>query len=85
MLKILTWTINLIQWGEMLGCKLLHYIYGCKIYHIDNNNNFLCVNGYTYHVMELLVYKTWRGPLKHLCDLGTNFYHLLETSKKKLR
>jgi hypothetical protein len=60
------------------------HIYMVQKYHIDNNNNFLCVNGYTYHVMELLVYKTCQSPLKHLCDLGTSFYRLLESSKKKL-
>jgi len=69
---------------QVVAFKTHIYFYGCKIYHIDNNNNFLCVNRYTYNVMELLVYKTWRKPFKHLCDLGTSFNHLLESSKKKL-
>lgn len=61
----------------MLWCARSHHneTNGCKLGHIGNKNNLLCMNGYTYVVM-LIVNKTSWKPLEYFCGLvkRTIFY-----------
>jgi hypothetical protein len=49
------------------------YFSGQKVWHIDNKNNMLCMNAFTY-VMTLIMDKTWKKPLEHFCGLGMWFF-----------
>ncbi len=59
------------------------YLNGCKMCYVDNKNNLLCMNAFTW-AMTLIVDKKWKKSFDHFGGLYMRFFSHFLLSKKKL-